>query len=132
MTYVLGNGITATFTPSTGSAINFAVTGFSRSGGDRPEIDVTVGTDSRRIAYAGLASPEEYTLTVKFDGEDLTAEMAKCGSGSLQVYMNLANACSTSPTASFLGPIDVHLVSFNHSVELDGILEGEVTFRRQH
>lgn len=132
MTYVLGNGVTATFTPSTGSAITFAVTGFSWAGGDRPEIDITTGTSDRRKVLVGLASPEEYTLSVKYDGEALSAEMIKCASGLLTVGLNTADACATDPPPAFIDGLAVDLVSFNHSVELDGILEGEVVFRRRH
>ena len=131
MTYVLGNGITAVFTPSTGTALTFAVTGFSWAGGDRPEIDVTTGGSARRQVLVGLASPEEYTLSVKYDGEALSAQMILCASGLLTVSMSLADACATAPTA-FIDGLAVDLVSFNHSVELDGILEGDVTFRRRH
>jgi hypothetical protein len=99
MTYVLGNGITAVFTPSTGAV--------------------------------GLASPEEYTLSVKYNGEGLSAQMILCASGTLTVSMSLADACATAP-AAFIDELAVDLVSFNHSVELDGILEGDVTFRRRH
>tara|TARA_R110000822_G_scaffold82422_4_gene194980 strand:- start:261 stop:656 length:396 start_codon:yes stop_codon:yes gene_type:complete len=131
MAYALGNGITATFTPSTGTAMTFAITGFSWAGGDRPEIDVTTGNSVRRQVLAGLASPEEYTLSVKYDGEDLSAEMIKCASGTLQVSMAFSTSCDT-PEALFGEPVAVDFVSFNHSVELDGILEGDVTFRRRH
>jgi hypothetical protein len=131
MTYVLGNGITAVFTPSTGSALTFAVTGFSWAGGDRPEVDITTGSSTRRQVLVGLASPEEYTLSVKYNGEGLSAQMILCASGTLTVSMSLADDCAAVPTA-FINELAVDLVSFNHSVELDGILEGEVTFRRRH
>tara|TARA_R110000751_G_scaffold62935_1_gene130306 strand:- start:3299 stop:3691 length:393 start_codon:yes stop_codon:yes gene_type:complete len=130
MTYVLGNGITAVFTPSTGTALTFAVTGFSWAGGDRPEIDVTTGGSARRQVLVGLASPEEYTLSVKYDGEALSAQMILCASGLLTVSMSPANDCAVP--AAFIDGLAVDLVSFNHSVELDGILEGDVTFRRRH
>tara|TARA_R110000822_G_scaffold199710_1_gene337385 strand:+ start:265 stop:657 length:393 start_codon:yes stop_codon:yes gene_type:complete len=130
MTYVLGNGITAVFTPSTGTALTFAVTGFSWAGGDRPEIDVTTGGSARRQVLVGLASPEEYTLSVKYNDEALSAQMILCASGTLTVNMAPANACAVP--AAFIDGLAVDLVSFNHSVELDGILEGDVTFRRRH
>jgi len=131
MTYVLGNGITAVFTPSTGAALTFAVTGFSWAGGDRPEVDITTGNSTRRQVLVGLASPEEYTLSVKYNGEGLSAQMILCASGTLTVSMSLADDCAAVP-AAFINELAVDLVSFNHSVELDGILEGEVTFRRRH
>ena len=59
----LGNKISGTFTGG-GSQITFAITGFSWSGGDRPEIDITTGADNRRKVLVGLASPEEYTLSI--------------------------------------------------------------------
>ena len=73
MAYALGNGITATWTPTpigdpppnTPVVLAFAVTGFSWDGGDRPEVDITTGASTRRWGFSGLASPEEYTLSVK-------------------------------------------------------------------
>jgi len=126
----LGNKISGTFTGG-GSQITFAITGFSWSGGDRPEIDITTGADNRRKVLVGLASPEEYTLSIKYDGEDLTAEMIECDSGTLTVNLASPGASCGTPTALIDGEI-VDIVSWNHSVELDGILEGEVTFRRRH
>lgn len=137
MAYVLGNGITATFSPVTGSDVVFSVTGFSWNGGDRPAVDRTTGNSSRRKVLPGLASPEEYTLSVKYDTGVLalstnpySPEMIKCGAGTLLVSMAPDTACGTP--APFINDIPVDMMSFNFSVELDGILEGEVTFRRRH
>jgi hypothetical protein len=137
MAYVLGNGITATFSPVTGSDVIFSVTGFSWNGGDRPEVDITTGASTRRKVLPGLASPEDYTLSVKYDtgvsalsSNPYSPEMIKCGAGTLLVNMAPATACGTP--AAFVNGITVDMVSFNFSVELDGILEGEVTFRRRH
>ncbi len=129
MTFRLGNKLTGAFT-GTASEITFAITGFSWSGGDRPEIDITTGGDDRRKVLAGLASPEEYTLSIKYNGEDLTAEMIECDHGTLTVSLASDTDCDT--TTAILNAVDVDIVSWNHSVELDGILEGEVTFRRRH
>ena len=125
----LGNKISGSFTGG-GSQITFAITGFSWSGGDRPEIDITTGTDNRRKVLAGLASPEEYTLSIKYNDEDLTTEMTECDNGTLTVSLASDTACDT--TTAILNAVDVDIVSWNHSVELDGILEGEVTFRRRY
>jgi hypothetical protein len=132
MSLALGNGITATWTPNGGTLVTFGVTGFSWSGGDRPEIDVTIGTSNRRETYIGLASPEEYTLSVKYNSADtaLTSSMENCGAGALIVKMAPDDNCGTIET--LLTMTDADLVSFNYSVELDGILEGEATFRRRH
>ena len=147
MTYVLGNGITATFTPSTGSAIDFAVTGFSRSGGDRPEIDITTGASTRRQVLPGLASPEEMTLSVKYEivtgegafdvGLNLRAALEECAYGTLKIVLNSSDACGTERTylANSEDPpytANVDATSWNFSTELDGIMEGEVTFRVRH
>ncbi|MCP4758848.1 MAG: hypothetical protein GY876_05205 [Planctomycetes bacterium] len=129
MTFRLGNKLTGAFT-GTASEITFAITGFSWSGGDRPEIDITTGGDDRRKVLAGLASPEEYTLSIKYNGEDLTGEMEDCSVGSLTVSLAPDDNCGTATAVLSAVPVDI--VSWNHSVELDGILEGEVTFRRRH
>ncbi|MCP4786582.1 MAG: hypothetical protein GY878_23840 [Fuerstiella sp.] len=131
MTFRLGNKLTGAFTPDGGSEKTFAITGFSWSGGDRPEIDITTGADNRRKVLPGLASPEEYTLSIKFeDDDDLSTEMVNCAVGALTVSLAPDNSCATA--TAVLSAVSVDIVSWNHSVELDGILEGEVTFRRRH
>mgnify|MGYP003632738657 CR=1 FL=1 len=130
MAFRLGNKLTGVFTPTTGGAFTFSITGFSWSGGDRPEIDITTGASSRRQVLPGLASSEEYTLSIKFNDQDLTGEMEKCAKGTLTVSLASPEDCST--VVALINEVNCDIVSFNYSVELDGILEGEVTFRRRH
>jgi hypothetical protein len=146
--FLLGNRLQGTFvfqdeqsTPVTISVV-FAITGFSHSGGDRPEIDITTGADRRRKVLAGLASPEEMTLSVKYEVDDgstptvdsvvqLREALEICDHGTLTMKMNASATCSTDRTY-LAGAIDVDAVSWNFSTELDGIMEGEVTFRVRH
>lgn len=132
MSLALGNGIEATWTQNGGTEETFYVKGFSWSGGDRPEVDITSGISTRRWGFSGLASPEEYTLSVQYDTAEgsLRNSMRNCAKGALVVSMAPDDDCVTTETLLNLDDVDV--VSFNYSVTLDGILEGEATFRRRH
>ena len=145
MAYALGNGISATWTPTPIGdpppdppvVLAFAVTGFSWDGGDRPEVDITTGASTRRKVLPGLASQETFTLSVKYDTGDeallsnpYSPEMIKCGSGTLVVNMPTTDNCTV--LVEVMAASQVDLISFDFSVELDGVLEGEVQFRRRH
>ena len=147
MAFLLGNRLQGTyvFTNEAASPVEvtvaFAITGFSHSGGDRPEIDITTGSDKRRKVLPGLASPEEMTLSVKYEVNDeatpvvdnvvqLREALEICDHGSLTVKMNSSGECSTPRT--YLTAMDVDATTWNFSTELDGIMEGEVTFRVRH
>lgn len=145
--FLLGNRLQGTFVFTDEAAtpaqitVAFAITGFSHSGGDRPEIDVTTGADKRRTCLPGLASPEEMTLSVKYEVDDgaspnvdsvvqLREALLICDHGVLTMKMNASGACSTART--YLAAMDVDATSWNFSTELDGIMEGEVSFRVRH
>tara|TARA_R110001632_G_scaffold229776_1_gene366495 strand:- start:2101 stop:2556 length:456 start_codon:yes stop_codon:yes gene_type:complete len=151
MSFLLGNKLVGIYVFTNATAVvktvTFAITGFSHSGGDRPEIDITTAASSRRQVLAGLASPEEMTLSVKYqvddvsdpttdDGVDLREALVICASGSLTIKMNNSDACGTARTyletseQTYTALVDA--VSWNFSTELDGIMEGEVTFRVRH
>ena len=147
MAFLLGNRLQGTyvFTNEAASPVQitvaFAITGFSHSGGDRPEIDITTGADKRRKVLPGLASPEEMTLSVKYEIDDsatpavdnvvqLREALEICDHGVLTMKMNESGACSTART--YLAAMDVDATSWNFSTELDGIMEGEVSFRVRH
>ena len=151
MSFLLGNKLVGIYVFTNATAVvktvTFAITGFSHSGGDRPEIDITTAASSRRQVLAGLASPEEMTLSVKYqvddlstpttdDGVDLREALVICASGSLTIKMNNSDACGTArtylktDTQTYTALVDA--VSWNFSTELDGIMEGEVTFRVRH
>lgn len=151
MAFLLGNKLQGTFTSASSVSTVFAITGFSHSGGDRPEIDITTGASNRRQVLPGLASPEEMTLSVKYvvdqDEEDppnitdhgvnLRAALEECAYGTLKIVLNSTTACGTERTylPNTEDPVytaNVDAVSWNFSTELDGIMEGEVTFRVRH
>lgn len=147
MAFLLGNRLQGTYVFTNEAAtpvevtVAFAITGFSHSGGDRPEIDITTGSDKRRKVLPGLASPEEMTLSVKYEVDDaaspavdnvvqLREALEICDHGVLTMKMNESGACSTPRT--YLAAMDVDATTWNFSTELDGIMEGEVTFRVRH
>jgi len=148
MAFLLGNKLQGTFTSASSVTTVFAITGFSHSGGDRPEIDITTGASTRRQVLSGLASPEEMTLSVKYaivDGEsgydhgvNLRAALLECASGTLTITLNSSAACGTARIYLEQGDVgeeitaEVDATSWNFSTELDGIMEGEVTFRVRH
>lgn len=153
MSFLLGNKLVGIYVFTNAAAtpvektVTFAITGFSHSGGDRPEIDITTAASSRRQVLAGLASPEEMTLSVKYqvddastpttdDGVDLREALVICANGKLTIKMNKSDDCGTARTyleadlETYTALVDA--VSWNFSTELDGIMEGEVTFRVRH
>ena len=151
MAFLLGNKLQGSFTSGASTPITttFAITGFSHSGGDRPEIDITTGASTRRQVLSGLASPEEMTLSVKYavdDGENtgfdqgvnLRLALLDCASGTLTITLNSSAACSDARIYLENGgegeeiTANVDATSWNFSTELDGIMEGEVTFRVRH
>jgi hypothetical protein len=152
MSFLLGNKLVGIFVSGATVPVTttFGITGFSHSGGDRPEIDITTAASSRRQVLAGLASPEEMTLSIKYQvgfddaeppvatdqGVDLRAALVQCANGSLTIKMNKSDDCGTARTyletdgQTYTALVDA--VSWNFSTELDGIMEGEVTFRVRH
>ena len=148
MAFLLGNKLQGVFVSGATVPVTttFAITGFSHSGGDRPEIDITTGASDRRQVLPGLASPEEMTLSVKYsigdsggagdDGVDLRAALVNCANGELTIELNASDDCGTDRTylqasgQTYTALVDA--VSWNFSTELDGIMEGEVTFRVRH
>ena len=81
------------------------------------------------------------TLSVKYEVDDgatptvdsvvqLREALEICDHGSLTMKMNASAACST--VRPYLAAIDVDATSWNFATELDGIMEGEVTFRVRH
>jgi|11_taG_2_1085331.scaffolds.fasta_scaffold11607_4 hypothetical protein len=153
MAFLLGNKLQGVFVSGADSTVTttFAITGFSHSGGDRPEIDITTGASTRRQVLPGLASPEEMTLSIKYDiqaagddaetnpavdvGVDLRAALEECASGTLLIKLNPSTDCDTARIYLNNGSdvtANVDAVSWNFSTELDGIMEGEVTFRVRH
>lgn len=151
MAFLLGNKLQGVFVSGATVPVTttFAITGFSHSGGDRPEIDITTGASDRRQVLPGLASPEEMTLSVKYavddsettpfdHGVNLRAALLECSSGTLTITLNSSAACGDARIyleqgdegSEFTANVDA--VSWNFSTELDGIMEGEVTFRVRH
>jgi hypothetical protein len=153
MAFLLGNKLQGVFVSGATSPVTttFAITGFSHNGGDRPEIDITTGASPRREVLPGLASPEEMTLSVKYEvqaagtdpavdpavdvGVDLRAALEECAYGTLLIKLNASSDCGSARIYLNNGSdltANVDAVSWNFSTELDGIMEGEVTFRVRH
>ena len=69
-------------------------------------------------------------------GVDLRAALVQCANGNLTIKMNKSDVCGTARTyletsgQNYTALVDA--VSWNFSTELDGIMEGEVTFRVRH
>jgi hypothetical protein len=140
MAFILGNGITAVFTTTANDtpasqAFTFKVTGFSHKGGDRAQIDATTSTDTRRKMLPGLVSVEEFTLQIKYDdaaaggSASLDDLVQNCGAGALVVTAAPSDDCGTNAT---LYSVTADVMAFNFSTELDGIVEGDITFMVRH
>ena len=83
------NGVSVTYTPSgSQSGVTLAVRSHSESGSDRPDVDVTTATDSRRVVLPGLASPAKHSFEVIVEAADratLSGWLAECAIGALVV-----------------------------------------------
>jgi hypothetical protein len=144
MAFILGNKMTAVFTTAA-TATNasfvytFLVTGFSFKGGDRAQIDVTTAADTRRKMLPGLAAVEEFTLQIKYDdtatgslvggSSSLGTLLQDCPAGVLLIKAAPSDDCGTIAT---LYSVNADVMSFNFSTELDGIVEGDISFMVRH
>lgn len=144
MAFILGNKMTAVFTTAA-TATNpsfvytFLVTGFSFKGGDRAQIDVTTADDTRRKMLPGLAAVEEFTLQIKYDdtatgslvggSSSLGTLLQDCPAGALVIKAAPSDDCGT---VAELYNVNADVMSFNFSTELDGIVEGDISFMVRH
>lgn len=88
-----GARITGTFYPAGGTdatdLITFLITGFNMSVEDRPQIDVTKGSDTVMAMVPGKRGTTTVTVNARFDQSeiaDINADLLLCGHGELKIY----------------------------------------------
>ena len=86
-----GARITGTFLPAAtaGTLITFLVTGFNMSVEDRPQIDVTKGSDTIMAMVPGKRGTTTVTVNARFDQSQIAqvnADLLVCGHGELKIY----------------------------------------------
>jgi hypothetical protein len=99
MAKVIGNGLTATFTPTDTTAFTIAITSISLDGGERPMIDITASDDGTRFALPGLRAVPTGSVTGVLQTTDIgkiEAELSGCDVRVLLVVGGLADDCSTA------------------------------------
>lgn len=99
MAKVIGNGLTATFTPTDTTAFTIAITSISLDGGERPMIDITASNDGNRFALPGLRAVATGSVTGVLQTTDVgkvEAELSGCDVRVLLVVAGLADDCSTA------------------------------------
>lgn len=88
-----GARITGTFYPAGGTdatdLITFLITGFNMSVEDRPQIDVTKGSDTIMAMVPGKRGTTTVTVNARFDQSEIAvvnADLLLCGHGELKIY----------------------------------------------
>jgi len=86
-----GARITGTFLPAAtgGTLITFLITGFNMSVEDRPQIDVTKGSDTVVAMVPGKRGTTTVTVNARFDQTQIAqvnADLLVCGHGELKIY----------------------------------------------
>ena len=88
-----GARITGTFLPagatSAAELITFLITGFNMSVEDRPQIDVTKGSDTIMAMVPGKRGTTTVTVNARFDQSEIAvvnADLLLCGHGELKIY----------------------------------------------
>jgi hypothetical protein len=99
MAKVIGNGLTATFTPTdAGTPFSLAVTSISLDGGERPQIDITASNDASRTALPGLRAVPTGSITGVLQTDDLTSvggELSGCDVRLGLLVQGKADDCTT-------------------------------------
>ena len=98
MAKVIGNGLTASFTPEDSTEFTLAVTSISLDGGERPMIDITASNDANRTALPGLRAVPTGSITGVLQTTDLTkveGELSGCDVRVALLVQGKADDCST-------------------------------------
>jgi len=98
MAKVIGNGLTASFTPTDSTEFTLAVTSISLDGGERPMIDITASNDANRTALPGLRAVPTGSITGVLQTTDLTkveGELSGCDVRVALLVQGKADDCST-------------------------------------
>ena len=127
------NGVIVSYTPAdASSATTLAVRSHSESGNERPDIDVTTATDTRRVVTPGLAAAQKHTFEVvvatSTERATVLGWLAECQTGDLLVqYL----ACTDSQPTTLIN-VDAWCTGVTYSGELDGTWIYSIEFTVSH
>ena len=127
------NGTTFSFTGAAGVGFAFRLKSWSSSGGERPDIDTTGASNTRRETLPGMMSTVSYTFECVYDKASLADDQAlidwlnarlnECDKGTLT--FTIKETCSTTETP-FSGT--GWLINFDTSAALDESINLSLTF----
>lgn len=119
MAKVIGNGLSASFTPIGGDAFTIAVTSISLDGGERPQIDITASNDPARTALPGLRSVPTGSVTGVLQTTDVAAVEDQLSGCSVRVAMALSGLAEDCDTAYNFSTRYVYLTGYNVDASID-------------
>jgi hypothetical protein len=110
------------------SGITFGINSFSEDGGQRPEIDITTSTDSRRKSLVGLAAPQTLNFGFVYAGERTSLVNSLEGCTASTLNFSVRNNCGAS---SLISDELFYLMSYDLSGDLDGTVTGSLSLMKQ-
>ena len=119
MAKVIGNGLTASFTPVGGNAFTIAVTSISLDGGERPQIDITASNDAVRTALPGYRSVPTGSVTGVLQTTDVAAVEAELSGCIVRVAMVLSGLAEDCDTTYSFSDSYVYLTGYNLDASMD-------------
>ena len=134
MPRMTGNGLTATVTGGDGTAFTMIMTAFSFDAGERPLIDITGGSDNKRVAIAGLQAVGTGSLTgILWAGAGtnpptiaaVQSYMDTCDIATLTVQSKSNDDCTL---ADILSSGEIHVTGYNVETSLDETVTLTVNF----
>ena len=134
MARMFGSGLTATLTVSSSQTITVLMTSFSFESGDRPMVDITGGTDARRISVAGLQDVGSGSLTGVLDTTESTGANATTIQAIMQTCEVVTLTVESAPigasctVADIISSRDVHITSFSVETSLDEAVTLTINF----
>ena len=141
-----GARITGTFFPAAtgGTLITFLITGFNMSVEDRPQIDVTKGSDTVMAMVPGKRGTTTVTVNARFDQSQIAqvnADLQVCGHGELKIYAarkpeGLATDCDfvavagagTGGTDGDITAFDAFLMGYTVEGSMDSAVDMTLNF----
>jgi len=120
MARVIGNGLTATFTPTDGAdAFTIAITSISLDGGERPMIDITSSADGTRFALPGLRAVPTGSITGVLQDTDLTAIEGELSGCDIRLQLTVAGKKDDCLTAFNFVNSYVYITGYTTDASMD-------------
>ena len=134
MSQLTGARLTGTFVtggtsgdPPTTTTIQFKITGFTVNIDERPQIDLTSGTDTTMHAVPGRRGITTATVNARFDTTQfatLEAELRECAVGTLTIQAADTSDCTSTNVYSD----SAWLQGFSVEASMDTAVDATLTF----